>query len=122
MPKFDFQSQFSTSKLDFGRSVNPISTRGTDYAHQLLYAPPTSGLVISNFLQFLCSAFSYKLAKVFFFGDHQIEMFLFLKQDTNAHVQCYVLWANLIAYLSNIFFSRNLFVFMQSQILSKQVS
>ena len=25
---------------DFGRSVNPISTWGTDYAHQIILAPP----------------------------------------------------------------------------------
>ena len=25
---------------DFGRSVNPISTKGADYAHQLILAPP----------------------------------------------------------------------------------
>ena len=25
---------------DFGRSVNPISTRGADYAHQIILAPP----------------------------------------------------------------------------------
>ena len=25
---------------DFGRSVNPISTRGADYAHQMILAPP----------------------------------------------------------------------------------
>ena len=25
---------------DFGRAVNPISTRGTDYAHQITTRPP----------------------------------------------------------------------------------
>ena len=25
---------------DFGRSVNPISTKGADYSHQIILAPP----------------------------------------------------------------------------------
>ena len=25
---------------DFGRSVNPISTKGADFAHQIILAPP----------------------------------------------------------------------------------
>ena len=41
---------------DFGRSVNPISNRGRDYAHQIIMAPPDFQTFLRPCMYYVCIA------------------------------------------------------------------